>query len=224
MVTDQALIMKKTNKSGLDLFVQSISTGKPVSSSNVKVISLNGDVLAAASTDRNGHVFIPEISENGNGPVAITAVTGNDFAFVPYRLNGRSVDYSNFDVGGLYGVQDPDKLTAYIFNDRGEVLTDFYETNSYGLNVSFDADRKYGVLRKDGDCYLVDAELNYTKITSDCAYFGINFEGTHLFYCNADKVCIYDIENKKEILIDNSGFNACISPNGKVVSYIKYRS
>ena len=119
MVTDQALIMKKTNKSGLDLFVQSISTGKPVSSSNVKVISLNGDVLAAASTDRNGHVFIPEISENGNGPVAITAVTGNDFAFVPYRLNGRSVDYSNFDVGGLYGVQDPDKLTAYIFNDRG---------------------------------------------------------------------------------------------------------
>lgn len=119
MVTDQALIMKKTNKSGIDLFVQSISTGKPVSSSNVKVISLNGDVLAAASTDRNGHVFIPEIKSDGNKPVAITAVTGNDFAFVPYNLNGRSVDYSNFDVGGLYGAQDPDKLSAYIFNDRG---------------------------------------------------------------------------------------------------------
>lgn len=119
MVTDQAIIMKKTNKNGIDLFVQSISSGKPVSSSNVKVISLNGDVLAASSTDRNGHVFIPEIQKSENRPVAITAVTGNDFAFVPYDLNGRSVDYSNFDVGGLYGAQDPDKLSAYIFSDRG---------------------------------------------------------------------------------------------------------
>jgi hypothetical protein len=143
-------------------------------------------------------------------------------------------DHFGIDESKLLGYEEKEKrnyqgprlyeCSSYIFNDRGEVLTDFFETNSYGLNVSFDADRKYGVLRKDGDCYLVDAELNYTKITSDCAYFGINFEGTHLFYCNANKVCIYDIENKKEILIDNSGFNACISPNGKVVSYIKYRS
>lgn len=119
MVSDQTLIVKKNNSNEMDLFVQSISSGNPISSSSIKVLALNGDVLASTTTDRNGHAFIPEIKSSNNRPVAVTATLGNDFAFVPYNLNGRSVDYSNFDVGGLYGAEDPDKLSAYIFNDRG---------------------------------------------------------------------------------------------------------
>ncbi len=146
---------------------------------------------------------------------------------------GISLD-KNFgiDESKLLGYEEKEKrsydgpriyeCSSYIFNDRGDVLTDFFESESYGLNISFDADRKYAVLRKGGNCYLIDAELNYTKITGDCSYFGINFEGTYLYYCSSNNVTIYDIENKKETIVDNSGFNACISPNGQMVSYIKY--
>lgn len=114
------------------------------------------------------------------------------------------------------------ECSSYIFTDRGDMLTDFFEKDSYGLEISFDADRKYAALKKGEDCYLIDANLNYTMITGNCSYFGINFEGTYLYYCSASKVCIYDIQNKKEILLDDGGFNACISPNGQMVSYIKY--
>lgn len=121
LVTDQTLIIKKDTNNNIDVFVQSISTGAPVSSSLIKVIGLNGDVLASGYTDKNGHLFIPKLNTNNNNcnPTAITATIGEDMAFVPYGLNGRYVDYSDFDVGGLYGAQDPDKLSAFIFNDRG---------------------------------------------------------------------------------------------------------
>lgn len=119
MVSDQAMIIKKHRNGEYDLFVQSISSGNPVASSIVKVVGLNGDILATTSTDRNGHASIPKITSNITNPVAITATTGNDMVFVPYEMHGRWVDYSNFDVGGIYGAQDNDKLSAYIFNDRG---------------------------------------------------------------------------------------------------------
>lgn len=120
MVSDQALIIKNSKGQGQDVFVQSISKGTPISNSRINVLGLNGTVLASTTTDRNGHAFIPYINNALNvHPAVITAEDGNDFAFVPYSLNGRYVNYSNFDVGGIYGAADPDKLSAYIFNDRG---------------------------------------------------------------------------------------------------------
>ena len=116
------------------------------------------------------------------------------------------------------------ECNSYIFNDRGDVLTDFFKEDSYGLPIRFDADRKYAVLQDRGDCYLIDSDLNYTRIARDCAYCGINFEGTYAFYTSSSGVCLYEIENKKEIQIDDSGFDACISPNGKMLCYIKYQS
>ena len=116
------------------------------------------------------------------------------------------------------------ECNSYIFNDRGDVLIDFFKEDSYGLSIRFDADRKYAVLQDRGDCYLIDSDLNYTRIARDCAYCGINFEGTYAFYTSSTGVCLYEIENKKEIQIDDSGFDACISPNGKMLCYIKYQS
>lgn len=120
LVSDQALIIKKDKSQGKDVFVQSISRGTPISNSRVNVIGLNGTVLASTTTDRNGHAYLPYINNVPYAqPTVITCENGNDFAFVPYSLGGRYVNYSNFDVGGIYGAQDPDKLSAYIFNDRG---------------------------------------------------------------------------------------------------------
>lgn len=119
LITDQSLIIKKGTGDEMDIFVQSISNGRPVASSVIEVVGLNGTVLARTSTDSNGHATIPAKYSGSNNAVAITAKNGNDMAFVPFSLNGRAVDYSDFDVGGIYGAQDPDKVTGYIFSDRG---------------------------------------------------------------------------------------------------------
>lgn len=119
LITDQSLIIKKGTGVDMDIFVQSISSGQPVSSTIIEVVGLNGTVLARTSTDSNGHATIPSSYSSGTGPIAITSKIGNDMAFVPFSFNGRSVDYSDFDVGGVYGAQDPDKVSGYIFSDRG---------------------------------------------------------------------------------------------------------
>lgn len=121
LVTDQGLIVKRNTNGERDMFVQSISTGRPVSGSVIKLIALNGDTLFSGTTDSNGHIGLPDfkVREQTLRPVTFTASYGNDFAFMPYNTYGRILDYSNFDVGGLYGVEDPEKLQAYLFSDRG---------------------------------------------------------------------------------------------------------
>ncbi|WP_428771668.1 alpha-2-macroglobulin [Treponema sp. HNW] len=121
LVTDQALIIKKNTGKERDVFVQSISTGSPVAGSTVRLIALNGNTLFAGTTDSSGHVRVPyfKYEDTNLEPVGFTASYGNDFTFMPYHARGRMLDYSDFDVGGLYGVQDPEKLQAYLFSDRG---------------------------------------------------------------------------------------------------------
>lgn len=119
IITDQSMIIKKAKGSDLDIFVQSISTGLPIVSSLIEVVGLNGTIIARTTTDSTGHATVPASYKQYETPVAITATYGNDMAFVPFSFNGRTVDYSDFDVGGIYGAQDPDKVSAYIFSDRG---------------------------------------------------------------------------------------------------------
>ena len=121
LVTDQGMIVKRNNNGTRDIFIQSIADGTPVANSNVRVISLNGDTVASAYTGQDGHVLVPELKEDSGPkrPVAFIAQKGNDLCFMPYSLNGRTLNYSDFDTGGLYGAEDPDRLSAYLFSDRG---------------------------------------------------------------------------------------------------------
>lgn len=121
LVTDLGFIIKKNTDGTRDVFVQSISNGNPVSYATVKVVGLNGNVVAATTTDSSGHAKLPAIS-NYSGehrPTAYVVETANDLSFMPYSENGRSLDYSNYDVGGEYGASQPDRITAYMFSDRG---------------------------------------------------------------------------------------------------------
>lgn len=121
LVTDQALIIKKDTGKERDVFVQSISTGSPVAGSTVRLIALNGNTLFAGTTDSSGHVRVPyfKYDDTNLEPTCFTASYGSDFTFMPYDARGRMLDYSDFNVGGLYGIQDPEKLQAYLFSDRG---------------------------------------------------------------------------------------------------------
>ena len=123
LVTDLGFFVKTDSSGKKDIFVQSISTGRPVQNANVSIIGLNGNSLVSMNTDRNGHAILPYLSSDDysaeHKPTAYVIKTANDLSFMPYSERGRKLDYSNFDVGGIYGQTNPNTLTGYIFSDRG---------------------------------------------------------------------------------------------------------
>ena len=121
LITDLGFIVKKNTDGTRDIFVQSISSGLPESYATVRVVGLNGNTLLSTQTDSNGHAKFPVISnfKGEHRPTAFIVETASDLAFMPYSENGRVLDYSNFDTGGEYGRSEPNRITAYIFSDRG---------------------------------------------------------------------------------------------------------
>ncbi|MBQ4379317.1 MAG: hypothetical protein II821_09000 [Treponema sp.] len=123
LVTDLGFIVKKDRNGNRDIFVQSISSGNPVSNAQVQVVGLNGNPLITTFTDSQGHATISNnFSKDYSGehrPTAYVVKTSNDLSFMPYSERGRSLDYSNYDIGGEYGNDNPTKINAYMFSDRG---------------------------------------------------------------------------------------------------------
>lgn len=121
LITDLGFIVKKNADGSRDVFVQSISSGLPVPYATVKVLGLNGNTLISTQTDSNGHAKLPVISDfkGEHRPTAFIVESATDLAFMPYSENGRLLDYSNFDIGGEYGRSEANRITTYIFNDRG---------------------------------------------------------------------------------------------------------
>jgi uncharacterized protein YfaS (alpha-2-macroglobulin family) len=122
MVTDLGFFVKTNADSGRDLFVQSIAAGTPVAGAAVNVLGLNGNPVFSAYTDWDGRARIPSFGDaykNDRAPTVYTVVSGEDMSFMSYNSNGRNLDYSSFDVGGIRGVSDPKTLSAFLFSDRG---------------------------------------------------------------------------------------------------------
>ena len=123
MVTDLGFFVKNTADSNKDIFVQSIASGAPVAGAAVNVLGLNGNPVFSAYTDSGGRARIPDfdsnIYKNDKTPTVYTVVSGEDMSFMSYNTNGRNLDYSSFDVGGIRGASDPKTLRAFLFSDRG---------------------------------------------------------------------------------------------------------
>ncbi len=121
LVTDLGFFVKHNSNNTKDIFVQSISTGNPVINASVRVLGMNGNPVYETTTDYSGHAVISDLSElkNEHEPIAYVVENGNDLSFMPYSASGRKLDYSNFDIGGVYGTTDPNKINTFIFNDRG---------------------------------------------------------------------------------------------------------
>jgi len=86
------------------------------------VLGLNGNPIFSVFTDAGGRARIPVFGntyKNERSPTVFTVVSGEDMSFMAYRSNGRNLDYSAFDVGGVYGANDPKTLRAFLFSDRG---------------------------------------------------------------------------------------------------------
>lgn len=122
LITDLGLVVKDNNDGSHDVFVQSITRGEPVSDVPVRLLGKNGLPILSAVTDVQGRAhFVSTVDfVDEREPVAYLAMQGNDVSFMPYQQADRQLNYSRYDVGGVYNTpQEPHRLAAYLFSDRG---------------------------------------------------------------------------------------------------------
>ncbi|MFD1805796.1 alpha-2-macroglobulin [Pasteurella oralis] len=121
VLTDLGIIAKKAVDGSQMVFVQSISTGEAIEGASVSVISRNGSIIKTSFSDENGVVHFASLDhfKQELAPVMYLVSTENQLSFLPIDKHDRSLDYSRFDVGGIYTEQDMASLKAYLFNDRG---------------------------------------------------------------------------------------------------------
>lgn len=121
LVTDLGLIVKNNADGSHDVFVQSIATGRPVSGARVEVLGKNGLAVVSDSTDGNGRASLPQLKDfkREKSPVVYVVRHGDDLAFLPFDRSDRQLNFSRFDIGGETSSQAGERLTAYLFSDRG---------------------------------------------------------------------------------------------------------
>lgn len=121
LVTDLGILAKRSPDLSYDIFVQNIRSGQAASGARVEVLGRNGLPLFSVLTDGNGHARIPSLKgfKREKMPVVFSASTGEDFSFLPIGKEDRMLDFTRFDIGGIRGATDPDKLSAFLFSDRG---------------------------------------------------------------------------------------------------------
>ncbi len=120
LITDLGLIVKREADGTRHVFVQSIGQQSPQAGATISILAKNGEYLAQATTDAEGHVKLPNVEDlqREKTPVAITARVGNDLAFIPFSKPDRVLDFSRFDTGGVLASQK-DELDAFLFTERG---------------------------------------------------------------------------------------------------------
>jgi len=105
-----------------DVFAQSLRSGEPVADARVQMIGRNGLPVQAAATDASGRAQLPKPGRELNRerePMMVLVEKDDDFSFLPLSSNGRQLDYSRFDTGGVENAQSPQALSTYLFTDRG---------------------------------------------------------------------------------------------------------
>lgn len=121
MVTDLGLLVKETQSHTHEVFVQNLRSGNSVKAAQVDVIGRNGLSVLSVTTDAEGHVVIPDLKDfkAEKEPIAFAVRVGSDQAFLPFRNSQQNLQYSRFDVGGLYESSSSEQINAMLFSDRG---------------------------------------------------------------------------------------------------------
>ncbi len=122
LLTDLGLLRKVNLDGTSSLFVSNLTAATPADNVEVYVLGRNGNSVWAGQTDNSGRADIPALPwdeyRNEKSPVAIVARRGNDVSFIPYNDGGQMVEYSKFDVDGVYA-SGTTALNAFLFTDRG---------------------------------------------------------------------------------------------------------
>ncbi|MBL0941457.1 MAG: alpha-2-macroglobulin family protein [Alphaproteobacteria bacterium] len=103
---------------GLHILSRSITTGKPLHKTHIKVIARNNRELATIDTDQKGYAHIAEpaiAGEGGNHPSFIYAsINGKEFTVL--SLRDAAFDFSD---RGVTGRAPTGSVDAFIYCDRG---------------------------------------------------------------------------------------------------------
>lgn len=122
LVTDMGMIVKDNNDGSHDVFINSITQGTPVAGASVTVLGKNGLPILARTSDEQGRVTFPTLKDfvDDREPTVYLANLNNDVSFIPFNNYTRQLNFSKFDIGGIYTYnQDQQSLSAYLFSDRG---------------------------------------------------------------------------------------------------------
>ncbi|AUH73038.1 alpha-2-macroglobulin family protein [Legionella sainthelensi] len=122
LITDLALLVKDNNDGSHDVFVDSITQGTPVANATLTVLGKNGLPILSRITDAQGRATFPSLKDfvDDREPTVYLAQLDNDVSFIPYNNANRQLNFSKFDIGGLYTYnQELHSLSAYLFSDRG---------------------------------------------------------------------------------------------------------
>src|SRR5471032_1339535 len=121
VVTDLGIIAKRSSDGSHDVYVQSIGNGSPVADAQVDIIGRNGLPVSSGRTDTEGHAHFAKLDElrREKTPLMYVVTRGNDQSFLPIARQSQQLDLSRFDVGGLEEDGATERLSAYLFTDRG---------------------------------------------------------------------------------------------------------
>ena len=122
LITDLGMLVKDNNDGSHDVFVDSITQGIPVANVTVTVLGKNGLPILSRVSDAQGRANFPSLKDfvEDREPTVYVASINNDVSFIPFNNYNRQLNFSKFDIGGVYtNNQELRSLSAYIFSDRG---------------------------------------------------------------------------------------------------------
>jgi uncharacterized protein YfaS (alpha-2-macroglobulin family) len=121
LITDLGFIVKQNKDGTRDVFAQYIHTGLPADGVRIEALGRNGQPVMAATTDSSGHAKLPKFAQwkREKTPLMIVAQKDSDFSFMPFQTQGRMLDLSRFDTGGIENEKSAQQVSAYLFTDRG---------------------------------------------------------------------------------------------------------
>lgn len=121
LVTDIGIIAKRAVDGSQDVFVQSISTGRPIVGAQVEVIGRNGLPVLSQLTDHQGHARFEKLTDlrREKEPLMYIVSKDNDQSFLPINRGDRNLNLSRFDIGGIDNAASAQQLNAFGFTDRG---------------------------------------------------------------------------------------------------------
>ena len=117
MFTDMALTTY-SGSDGVDVFVRSISSARPVAGVELSLIAANNDILATAISNGDGRARFEGPAVNGDYPLTPRMIMayGPQDDFAALDLDRSPLDLSDRDVGGRAA---PSKLDGFVYLDRG---------------------------------------------------------------------------------------------------------
>ena len=115
--TDLALT-SFTGADGVDVFVRSLSTAKPVAGVKLDLIAANNDILASAVTNADGRARFDRAAINGDYPLTPKMIMayGPQDDFAALDLARAPLDLSDRNIAGRAA---PPRLDGFLWFDRG---------------------------------------------------------------------------------------------------------